>query len=627
MLLDAISSPADLRDLGPRELEELCREIREFMVAKIAKTGGHLGPNLGAVELTIALHRVFDSPDDAIIWDVGHQAYVHKIVTGRKDQFDELRQLGGLSGYPSREESRHDLIENSHASTSLSYAAGLAQSLKLSHIDRRVVAVIGDGALTGGMAYEALNQIAHRELDVTIVLNDNGRSYDPTVGGLQAHLSRLRIDPLYQRAKQDVNDVLHRLAGPGDLLASGLGRLKGSIKELVAEPTIFDSLGLVYSGPIDGHDIGQVEHALRNASKIEGPVVVHLITEKGRGYEPAETDQADHLHGVGQFDPNTGRAPAAINAKQPGKKSWTSIFEQAMLDEARENPDVVGITAAMQRSVGLEPFAEEFPDRCFDVGIAEQHATTFAGGLAMGGKRPVVAIYATFMNRAVDQLLMDVGLHRLPVTFVLDRAGVTGADGPSHHGIFDFAFFRPLPGFVIAAPSNPDELRDLLHTALCHDGPFVIRFAKGSATDLDPRPPRQIPIGQWEIEEAPGGVALLAVGNMVEVAQKAALGLDEKGIPAAVVNARFVKPLDERLAGLAQRHRVIATIEDHEIQCGFGAGVLEALADAGIATPVERFAVPEQFLPHGSASKLHERSGLTPDAIVSRLERRFNSSS
>ncbi len=618
MILDRIDSPADLRALNSDELDELCREIREFLVEHMSETGGHLGPNLGAVEVTLALHRVFDSPNDMIVWDVGHQAYVHKVVTGRKERFAELRQFEGLSGYPSREESRHDLVENSHASTALSYAAGLTEAMRLSHQNRRVVAVVGDGALTGGMAFEALNQIAHRELDVTIVLNDNGRSYSPTVGGVQRHLSQLRLDPLYQRAKQDVSDALHRFARPGDLVAAGIGRLKGSLRDLMIDPTIFDALGVTYSGPIDGHDIEQVEHALESASRLEGPVVVHLLTKKGHGYSPAVADERDHLHGVGKFDPVTGKSTAAASA------SWTSVFASALVDEAREDDSIVAITAAMQAAVGLDPFATEFPDRCFDVGIAEQHATTFAAGLAMGGRRPVVAVYATFLTRALDQVMYDVAMHRLPVTFVLDRAGITGPDGASHHGIYDLAFLRTVPGLVIAAPSTGAELHSLLHTALRHDGPFVIRFPKGAVTDDDTAAgAKEIPIGDWEIETAPGGVGLLAVGKMVAVAREVAAELSGDGIECAVTNARFVKPLDSRLGDLAREHRLVVTIEDHELQSGFGAGVVEALADAGIDVPVERFGVPEQFLEHGSVDEMQRKCGLTTMQIADRVRARL----
>lgn len=619
MFLETISSPADLRGLTDAELAVLCREIRDFLVEQIADTGGHLGPNLGVVELTVALHRVLDSPNDVIIWDTGHQSYVHKILTGRSDRFATLRQAGGLSGYPSREESPHDWVENSHASTSLSYAAGLVEAFNHTRANRKVVAVIGDGALTGGMAYEALNQIAHRELDVTIVLNDNGRSYSPTVGGLQSHLAQLRLDPLYQRAKRDVTEVLQRFSRPGDYVASGIQRIKDSIREFVTPSTIFDTLGFTYSGPIDGHDIEQVELALEHASDLEGPAVVHLVTNKGMGYAPAEQDLRDHYHGVGKFDPVTGQPKGRGNGV-----SWTEVFGEALLDEARRCPEVVGITAAMQSSVGLDPLANTYPERVYDVGIAEQHAVTFAAGLAMGGMRPVVAVYTTFMNRAVDQVLLDVGLHRLPVTFVCDRAGVTGNDGASHHGIYDMGLFREVPGLVIAAPSTAGELRDLLHTALLHDGPMMIRFPKGmTAAPMGDTPPRVIPVGQWDVEEAPGGVLLLGVGNMVDVAHKAASILDEGGIPSAVVNARYVKPLDPRLASIAGRHRLLCTIEDHEIQGGFGSAVLEVLSDAAVEVPVERCAVPEQFLTHGNVSTLHERCGLTPEQIASRVATRW----
>lgn len=618
MLLDQLHSPADLRRLSPDELAELAAEIRAFLVEEVARTGGHLGPNLGVVELTLALHRVLDSPNDLIVWDTGHQAYVHKLVTGRRDGFASLRQTGGMSGYPSRSESAHDVVENSHASTSLSYASGLATAFARRREARRVVAVIGDGAMTGGMAYEALNQIAGREVDMTIVLNDNGRSYSPTVGGLAHHLNQLRIDPLYQRAKRDVSEALQRFSRPGDLLASGMHRIKGSLKELVADATMFDSLGLAYSGPIDGHDVAAVEQALANAIRVEGPTVVHLVTRKGEGYEPALADTRDHLHGVGVFDPETGQAKSSA-----GGVSWTNVFGDALVGEARERPEVVAITAAMSSSVGLDRMSAEFPDRVFDVGIAEQHAVTFATGLAMGGLRPVVAVYATFMNRALDQVLLDCGLHRQPVTFVLDRAGITGHDGPSHHGIFDLGLFRQVPGLVMAAPSSATELRDLLHTALSHDGPFMIRFPKGSAPSAPEGAPRLLPVGRWDVEECPGGVVLLGVGNMVDVAQKVCLILEERGTAAAVTNARYVKPLDPRLPDLARSARLVVTIEDHELQGGFGSAVLEALSDAAVTTPVQRCAIPEGYLEHGSVAALHELCGLTPELIADEVSARL----
>ncbi|MFN8103713.1 MAG: 1-deoxy-D-xylulose-5-phosphate synthase [Acidimicrobiia bacterium] len=618
MLLDRLDSPADLRRLTPGELAELAAEIRSFLVAEVARTGGHLGPNLGVVELTLALHRVLDSPNDLIVWDTGHQAYVHKLVTGRRSGFATLRQMGGMSGYPSRRESPHDVVENSHASTSLSYAAGLATAFKKRREARRVVAVIGDGAMTGGMAYEALNQIAGRGIDMTIVLNDNGRSYSPTVGGLARHLNQLRIDPLYRRAKRDVSEALQRFSRPGDLLASGMHRLKGSLKELVADPTMFDSLGLAYSGPIDGHDVAAVEMALANAISVEGPTVVHLVTRKGEGYEPALADTKDHLHGVGVFDPETGQARSAA-----GGVSWTQVFGEALVAEARNRPEVVAITAAMGSSVGLDLMDAEFPDRTYDVGIAEQYAVTFATGLAMGGLRPVVAVYATFMNRALDQVLMDCGLHHQPVTFVLDRAGITGNDGPSHHGIYDLGLFRQVPGLVIAAPASAAELRDLLHTALSHDGPFMIRFPKGSTHSAPTGDPALLPVGEWDVEPCPGGAVLLGVGNMVDVAHKVALILEERGIPAAVTNARYVKPLDPRLPDLARDARLVVTIEDHEEQGGFGSAVLEALGDAAVTTPVQRCAVPEGYLEHGSVAALHELCGLTPDHIADAVTARW----
>src|SRR5579864_933707 len=555
-VLDRIRTPSDLRSLNDGELRALAEEIRQFLVASVSRTGGHLGPNLGVVELTLALHRVFRSPHDRILWDTGHQAYVHKLLTRPKEGFTRLRKLGGMSGYPNRGESEHDFIENSHASTGLSYAAGMAEALRRQNHNGRVVVVVGDGALTGGMAYEALNNIGHRKSPVIIVVNDNGRSYAPTIGGLAQHLAQQLtvLNPSYHRTKSRVDQMLRSVPAGDKALEAGR-RIKEGLKELVSPRTFFEYLGIKYSGPIDGHNIEDIERTLRQVSRLGGPVVVHVITRKGHGYGPAEEDEIDHLHGVGAFDVLTAQPLSR-------KLSYTDVFGDALVREAEADPRIVAITAAMGSSAGLTPFAERFPDRFFDVGIAEQHAVTFAAGLAMAGMRPVVVIYSTFLQRALDQVMMDVCLHRLPVTFVLDRAGITGDDGPSHHGIFDLTFLRAMPGLTLAAASSPQELRDLLHTAMARpeEGPFAIRFPKGSAPESEPQPAQILPVGQWEVRRQGSAALLLATGKMVSVAMDAAAQLDGDGLPVTVINARYIKPLDARLESWARRHPAVLKI-------------------------------------------------------------------
>ena len=614
-ILDRIGSPADLRSLSDAELRTLAEEIRQFLVASVSKTGGHLGPNLGVVELTLALHRVFDSPKDRILWDTGHQAYVHKLLTRPRQGFARLRKLGGLSGYPNRSESVHDFIENSHASTGLSYAAGMAEALRRQGRDDHVVVVVGDGALTGGMAYEALNNIGHRKTPVIIVVNDNGRSYAPTVGGLAQHLAQQLtvLNPSYHRTKNRVDRML-RAVPAGDKAIEAGRRIKEGLKELVAPRTFFEYLGIKYSGPIDGHDIEDIERTLRQVSRLSGPSVVHVITTKGRGYGPAEEDEIDHLHGVSAFD--------VLTAKPLSRKiSYTDVFGEALVQEAERDPRLIAITAAMGSSAGLGSFAERFPDRFFDVGIAEQHAVTFAAGLAMAGMRPVVVIYSTFLQRALDQVMMDVCLHRLPVTFVLDRAGITGDDGPSHHGIFDLTFLRAMPGLILAAPSDPQELRDLLHTALARegDGPFAIRFPKGAAGESEPQPPQVLPVGEWEIRRQGSAALLLATGKLVSVAMDAATMLDGEGIPLTVVNCRYIKPLDPRLESWARRHPAVLTLEDNVATGGFGSAVAEVLAPHGI--PVTVMAVPDRFIEQGGQAELLKQLGLDASGVAARIRR------
>ncbi len=609
MLLEEISGPEDLRALGSADLDRLCTEIRELLVTAVARTGGHLGPNLGVVELTVAMHRVFDSPRDHIVFDTGHQAYVHKMLTGRADRFDTLRQHGGMSGYPSRSESEHDIVENSHASTGLSYALALATARELRGEGGKVVCVIGDGALTGGMAYEALNNIGQRQPEMIIILNDNGRSYAPTVGGIAENLGQLRLSPKYERAKGAAGQTLRQLPVVGESAYGAAKRMKDSLKHLVSPISIFETLGLKYGGPIDGHDIRALEKAMRDASAFHGPVVIHVVTDKGHGYAPAVGDEVDKFHGVSSFDATSGTFSSKPAA-------WTDVFGQALLEAAEADERIVAITAAMASSTGLLPFAERFPERFFDVGIAEQHAVTFAAGLAMQGLRPIVCIYSTFLQRAFDQVTCDVALHRLPVTFVLDRAGITGDDGASHHGMLDLAYLRLVPGMTVSAPSSPDDLRRLFATALAQDGPFAIRYPRGTAPTAGSAPLVPLEIGRMSVVREGADVALLAVGKMVGTAVDAAAILQGEGIDCTVVDARFVKPLDGDIPSLAARHRAVLTIEDGTAIGGFGDAVLEALAQAGVTVPVRRLGLPDTFIEHGAQPLLLHNLGLDAEGIA-----------
>jgi 1-deoxy-D-xylulose-5-phosphate synthase len=613
-ILENIRGPRDLKALSEAELGQLSDEIRDFLVHAVARTGGHLGPNLGVVELTVALHRVFESPADRILWDTGHQSYVHKILTGRQD-FSKLRGKGGLSGYPSREESEHDVIENSHASTVLGWADGLAKARQVRGERGHVVAVIGDGALTGGMAWEALNNIAAaRDRPLIIVVNDNERSYAPTIGGLANHLATLRTTDGYERTLAWGKDVLQRTPVVGHRVYDALHGAKKGFKDAFAPQGLFEDLGLKYVGPIDGHDIGAVESALRRAKRFHGPVLVHCLTEKGRGYEPALRDEADHFHTVGAMDPLTC-APLSPSSGP----SWTSVFGEEIVRIGEERDDVVAITAAMLHPVGLGRFAERFPDRVWDVGIAEQHAAVSAAGLATGGLHPVVAVYATFLNRAFDQLLMDVALHKCGVTFVLDRAGVTGADGPSHNGMWDMSVLQVVPGLRIAAPRDADQLRAQLREAVAvDDAPTLVRFPKES---VGPAVPAVDRIGGTDVLHAAerSEVLLVAVGVMAPVCLRTAELLEARGIGCTVVDPRWVKPVDPVLPPLAARHRLVAVVEDNSRAAGVGSAVALALGDAEVDVPVRRFGIPEQFLAHAKRAEVLADIGLTPVEIAGRI--------
>jgi len=614
-LLDGVHGPADLKRLDPDQLPLLAAELRDLMVDTVSRTGGHLGPSLGVVELTLALHRVFDSPRDKVVWDTGHQSYVHKLVTGRgREAFETLRKQGGLSGYPSRAESEHDVVENSHASTALSYADGLAKAYRLRGEHRHVVAVVGDGALTGGMCWEALNNIAASNLPVVIVVNDNGRSYSATIGGLADHLATLRMTQSYERALDTVKTTLARTPVVGTPVYTALHGLKRGIKDFLQPQVLFEDLGMKYLGPVDGHDSAAVEAALRRAKAFGGPVIVHAVTVKGYGYQPAVDDEADRLHSVAPVtDPVTGRPLT------PSARGWTGVLGEEMVAIGADRPDVVAITAAMLQPVGLLAFSQAFPERTFDVGIAEQHAVTSAAGLAMGGLHPVVCLYATFLNRAFDQTLMDVALHRLPVTFVLDRAGVTGEDGASHHGMWDLSLLSLVPGLRLAAPRDGASLREQLREAVAvDDGPTAVRFAKGAVGEDIPALERR---GVVDVLRRSGGddVLLVAVGSMarlgLEVAERAAA----QGIGVTVVDPRWISPVAPELVELARSYRLVVTVEDNGRVGGAGSLVAQALRDADVDVPLRDMGIPQRFLDHASRAQVLAEIGLTPQEVARRV--------
>jgi 1-deoxy-D-xylulose-5-phosphate synthase len=614
-LLGSINGPADLKRVEPAQLPALAQEIREFLVESVARTGGHLGPNLGVVELTMALHRVFDSPRDAIVWDTGHQSYVHKILTGRREQFDTLRQADGLSGYPSRAESPHDWVENSHASTALSYADGLAKAFAVrGATDRAVVAVVGDGSLTGGMSWEALNTIAAgSDRPVVIVVNDNGRSYAPTVGGLAAHLANLRLSPSYEQMLDMVRTSLARTPVVGAPIYEALHGMKKGLKDLIQPQAMFEDLGLKYVGPIDGHDVLAVERALRNARDFGAPVIVHCLTEKGRGYPPAVDDEADQFHTIAVIDPATGQP---VTASLP---TWTDIFAEEMLALGTEREDVVGVTAAMLMPVGLHRFAQQFPNRVFDVGIAEQHAVTSAAGLALGGLHPVVCLYATFLNRAFDQVLMDVAMHKLPVTFVLDRAGVTGPDGPSHHGMWDLAILGVVPGMRVAAPRDSARVRELLREAVADEtGPTAMRFPKAPAGGDIAAVDR---VGSMDIlrRDESSEVLIVSVGALAPLCLDVAERVAAQGLGVTVVDPRWVLPVDAGLPALCAAHELVAVVEDGVIAGGVGSAVSRLLRANGIKVPMCDVALPHCFVPHGSRSGVLASAGLSAQEVARQI--------
>ncbi|MBU3706604.1 MAG: 1-deoxy-D-xylulose-5-phosphate synthase [Mycobacterium sp.] len=613
-MLEQVRGPADLQRLTQDQLNELAAEIRQFLIVKVAASGGHLGPNLGVVELTLALHRVFDSPHDPIIFDTGHQSYVHKMLTGRWADFDSLRSKGGLSGYPSRAESDHDWVESSHASSALSYADGLAKAFELTgQRNRHVVAVVGDGALTGGMCWEALNNIAAAKRPVVIVVNDNGRSYAPTIGGFADHLAALRLQPVYERILERGRSALRGMPVIGEVCYQAMHSVKAGIKDAVSPQVMFTDLGLKYVGPIDGHDEHAVENALRHARGFNAPVIVHIVTRKGMGYAPAENDEAEQMHACGVIDPETG---LATTASAPG---WTSVFSDALIAAAAHRRDIVAITAAMPGPTGLAAFGESYPDRLFDVGIAEQHALTSAAGLAMGGLHPVVAIYSTFLNRAFDQMLMDVALHRQPVTLVLDRAGITGNDGASHNGMWDLSILNIVPGLRVAAPRDGTRLREELGEALdVHDGPTALRFPKGEVGEDIPALER---VSGIDVLARPADglgedVLLVAVGAFAAMALRVAELLRNQGIGVTVVDPRWVLPVPTALGAMASRHKLVVTCEDNGVRGGVGSAISAALRAAEIDVPCRDVGIPQRFIDHASRSEVLNDVGLNERTIA-----------
>ncbi|KXW70577.1 1-deoxy-D-xylulose-5-phosphate synthase [Mycolicibacterium phlei DSM 43072] len=616
-MLEQIRGPADLQHLTQSQLDQLAGEIREFLIHKVAATGGHLGPNLGVVELTLALHRVFDSPHDPIIFDTGHQAYVHKILTGRAPEFDTLRKKDGLSGYPSREESEHDWVESSHASAALSYADGLAKAFELSgYRNRHVVAVVGDGALTGGMCWEALNNIAASRRPVVIVVNDNGRSYAPTIGGFAEHLAGLRLQPGYERVLEEGRKAVRSVPVIGEFCYQCMHSIKAGIKDALSPQVMFTDLGLKYVGPIDGHDEHAVESALRHARGFNMPVIVHVVTRKGMGYAPAENDEADQMHACGVIDPETG-----LPTSEPGL-GWTSVFSEELISLAAKRRDVVAITAAMPGPTGLSAFREKYPDRFFDVGIAEQHAMTSAAGLAMGGMHPVVAIYSTFLNRAFDQVMMDVALHKLPVTMVLDRSGVTGPDGASHNGMWDLSMLNIVPGMRVAAPRDGARLREELGEALeVNDGPTAIRFPKGDVGEDIPAIERRDGVDVLAVpaDGLSEDVLLVAVGPFATMALSVAELLRNQGIGVTVVDPRWVLPVPDAVAEFARRHKLVVTLEDNGVHGGIGSSGSAALRHKEIDVPCRDLGLPQEFFAHASRGEVLAEVGLTDRTVARQI--------
>lgn len=618
MKLDSIHDPGQLKELSDEELSRLAREIRNRMVDTVSQTGGHLAPNLGVVELTLAIHQVFNSPVDKIIWDVGHQSYVHKLVTGRVKEFSTLRQYGGLSGFPKREESPHDPFDTGHSSTSISAALGLALARDLKGEKNSIVAVIGDGALTGGMAFEALNYAGHLQTDIIVILNDNEMSIANNVGALSSYLSRLRTDPMYYKGKEEIEAVLKKIPAIGTRVVKAVDRIKDSLKYLMVPGMIFEELGFTYLGPIDGHNIQAIKKVLQNAKSTRGPVLVHVLTTKGKGYKPAEMNP-DQFHGIGPFDIETGTP-----LKNKSVPTYTEVFAQTLVKLAENDERIIGITAAMPAGTGLDLFSTKFKDRFFDVGIAEQNAVTMAAGLAAGGFKPVVAIYSTFMQRAFDQVVHDVCMQKLPVVLAMDRAGIVGEDGETHQGLFDLSFLRGIPNLTMMMPKDENELQHMLSTALEMDGPCAVRYPRGKGMGVAlEASPYQLPVGKAELLREGSDAVVVAIGPVVYLALEAADILAKRGVEIAVINARFIKPLDtETILEWAVKTKRVVTLEEHILAGGFGSAVLELLCDSGQKDiRVERIGVPDQFVEHGSVQILRQKLGITTETVIQAVNR------
>lgn len=617
-ILNSINSPQDLKALDLSTIDSLAEEIRELLINSVSQCGGHLAANLGVVELTLALHYVFDSPADKIIWDVGHQSYVHKILTGRREQMGTLRQYGGLSGFPKVEESAHDTFNTGHSSTSISAALGLAMARDLQREDHSVIAVIGDGALTGGMAFEALNHAGNEDRDLIVILNDNEMSISQNVGALSAYLNRLRTDPSYSRTKEDIETVLRRIPGIGANIARVAGRFKDLVKYLMVPGAFFEELGFTYIGPVNGHNWEELITVLKNARRMKGPVLIHTITEKGRGYEPARRDPG-LFHGVGPFDVETG-----IPVKKP-IRSYTEVFGDFMVEIGETHPNLVAISAAMTLGTGLAGFAQRYPQRFFDVGICEQHAVTLAAGLARGGLRPVVAIYSTFLQRAYDQIIQDVALQNLPVIFAIDRAGLVGEDGPTHHGVFDLAYLRSIPNMTVMAPADENELVQMFSTALTLSGPVAIRYPRGVGLGVSVDAPGQpFPVGRGTLLQHGQDLAVIGIGRGTTIGRELVELLAQHGITASLADARFVKPLDKQLiSDLACTHKYLVTIEDNVLSGGFGSAVLETLQEERLQVDLLRIGIPDEFVEHGKVDILFEYLDMNPEAIMDSIINRW----
>ena len=615
--MDLIDGPQKLKFLSLAQLERLAAEIRQFIIETVSQTGGHLAPSLGTVDLTVALHRVFDCPKDKIIWDVGHQAYAHKILTGRREAFATLRQFGGITGFPKRAESPCDAFGAGHSSTSISAALGMAMARDLDRQAHQIVAVIGDGSMTGGEAFEALNNAGDLGKKLTVILNDNEMSISKNVGALAEYLTKMRTAPTYNKAKRDVHELLRRIPNIGESVVRTVEHVKDSLRFFLVPGGLFEELGFTYIGPIDGHDLALLVDVLEKSKSMPGPVLIHVITKKGKGYLPAEIEP-DKYHGIGPFCVRTGKVKSGAS----GAPSYTSVFGQALVELAQQDPDIVALTAAMPEGTGLRSFGEFFPTRFFDVGIAEQHAATVAAGLAAAGKKPVLALYSTFAQRAYDQIVHDICLQNLPVVLCLDRGGLVGEDGPTHHGAFDFAYLRHIPNLTILAPKDENELRHMLYTALSLPGPAALRYPRGAGlgVQLDAAF-EKLPVGKAEVLSESAELTFVAVGAMVDTCVRAAALLKEKGVEAGVVNARFVKPLDAALlCKLSQETRAIVTVEEHALAGGFGSAVLEAISEAGGCTAkCLRIGLPDRFVEQGSRAQLLDACGLTPEKIAARV--------